>query len=248
MTTYLSGPVYSTSSSGPRRSSCWSPGAVLLSAGIAYFIYAGKARSDLDELNVAITPAEPVRSPGAGPTQVPRHLGGDGEPTRQQNQPPVSAPATEPERAVTSPLPSAERPPSRRLDHPPGDGARARGAAGDHLGHLRPEHISGGGHHPLVLGEPPGIRASLLRGGHDDSGVPSRRPRLLRPDGDPGAAHGNTHTLHRRGDPDRGAPDTGPWGQPGLRDAQARGGPHTRVQQPRERSAASGCSGTWRAP
>ena len=86
-------------------------GAVLLSAGIAYFIYAGKARSDLDELNVAITPAEPVGPPAQVQPKSPATSAETASPPVQQSQASVSAPATEPEPAVTSPLPSAERPP-----------------------------------------------------------------------------------------------------------------------------------------
>ena len=84
-------------------------GAVLLSAGIAYFIYAGKARSDLDNLNVAITPALPVDPPAAVQPKSPAASTETTSPVVQQSQPAVSIPASEPP-AVTSPVASIERP------------------------------------------------------------------------------------------------------------------------------------------
>ncbi len=89
-------------------------GAVLLSAGVAYFIYAGKARSDLDDLNVAVTPAEPVGRPAAVQPKPPAP---SSETTSQavQSPPVVSVPATGSEPAV------APLPPSVQVSDPPVD-------------------------------------------------------------------------------------------------------------------------------
>ena len=86
-------------------------GAVLLSAGIAYFIYAGRARSDLEDLNVAITPPRAIESPVSVQPASPLASGETTGPTVQQTQPVVPVPANEPGPAAAPAVSGIERTP-----------------------------------------------------------------------------------------------------------------------------------------